>query len=912
MNQRSDTEKNNVRPETWKPKWLIRIERTMKELFSDIDRLHKLKHMKTMKKEKLIAKYRLTDKNLQETIEICKQKLQAMKARRIRYLKANERKQQNKDFKFNRKKLFKEILGKGKTSDDVPDKDECERFWKNIWGTSVDDEFDDLLLRRVANKVKDNHKQEPCLITMAELTEQFRRTTNWIAAVIDGIHGFWIKNLTAFHNKILELMNRILNERMQIPTLLTTGRTVLIQKDQAKGNQAANYRPITCLPILWKTLTGILAGKVYKHLEVNNLIPEMQKGCIRRSRATKDQLIIDQQILKDAKTRKKNLSMCWIDYQKAYDMVPHSWILKVMRAYGIADNIVEVIATTMKEWNVWLYHKKERLCNIAIKRGIFQGDALSPIMFIMTLFPLSHVTLNNQMGYLMKTDNINSDPNMAVNKVRINHLLYMDDIKLYAQSEEQLHRLVDAVKGYSDTMKMRFGLDKCKIVNVSHGKLSTSSDAYEMDKGEKIEALVRESDSYKYLGILQLNDMKNEEMKTKVEQEYTKRVRAILKTQLYAKNKIQAINSLAIPVIKYTGYILQWTKAELQQLDRQTRKLLTMYRGLSKRADVDRIYTKRIDGGRGLVSVEEAIMVEEASVERYRQKSKQNVIHIRLCEAEGKNIKDLKDSIQRQRRDGWGSKRMHGEYMRRLEEGIDINQTFQWLVNGQLSIETEGMLTAAQDQAIQTRAIAKRIYGIGTTDKCRLCDKAVETVMHVLAECSQIAQSEYLVRHNQVARYVHWRLLENHGFIVDGQQWFQHEPTAVVENENAKILWDFNIYTDHVITARRPDIVVLDKASHSGLIIDINCPNDANVCKNEKEKRQKYTELKIELERLWEMHLEIVPIVVGCLGAVSKNLGSCLTRIGLTAKEEQKLQEITLLASARILRRCVTQAGTPL
>ena len=120
------------------------------------------------------------------------------------------------------------------------------------------------------------------------------------------------------------------------------------------------------------------------------------------------------------------------------------------------------------------------------------------------------------------------------------------------------------------------------------------------------------------------------------------------------------------------------------------------------------------------------------------------------------------------------------------------------------------------------------------------------------------------------------------------------------------------ILTDNKISARRPDIVVMNKTTHTGSIIDINCPNDRNVCVNEIKKMHKYTELKIEIERIWKIHFEIIPIVIGCLGAVSKSLPYHLKRIGLNSRDIITLQDITLLSSCRILRMCVTQSGIPL
>ena len=66
-------------------------------------------------------------------------------------------------------------------------------------------------------------------------------------------------------------------------------------------------------------------------------MPWEQKGCAKRSRGTKDQLLIDN-VMRDCRTHKKNLVMGWIDYRKAYDMVPHSWIEEVTGMMEIADN----------------------------------------------------------------------------------------------------------------------------------------------------------------------------------------------------------------------------------------------------------------------------------------------------------------------------------------------------------------------------------------------------------------------------------------------------------------------------------------------------------------------------------------------------------------------------------------------
>ncbi|XP_047501185.1 uncharacterized protein LOC125047118 [Penaeus chinensis] len=112
---------------------------------------------------------------------------------------------------------------------------------------------------------------------------------------------------------------------------------------------------------MWKLLTGIMGKKLYQHLEGNGLLADQQKGCRKGSRGTKDQLLVDKAMLKNCRRRLTNLSMAWIDYKKAYDMVPHSWILKCLEIVGGAKNMITVISNSMVNWKTVLTSEEQIL-----------------------------------------------------------------------------------------------------------------------------------------------------------------------------------------------------------------------------------------------------------------------------------------------------------------------------------------------------------------------------------------------------------------------------------------------------------------------------------------------------------------------------------------------------------------------
>ncbi|XP_014679346.1 PREDICTED: uncharacterized protein LOC106819213 [Priapulus caudatus] len=130
-------------------------------------------------------------------------------------------------------------------------------------------------------------------------------------------------------------------------------------------------------------------------------------------------------IVSMTKKLKRNLGMAWIDYKKAFDSVPHSWILAAIKIYHVSPTIIQFMEATMKKWKTEMPLFTQGGClrteDISIKRGIFQFD--------------KHNT--------------------------ISYLLYMAFLKLFTKNEYELEQALVTVKAFSDDIKMEFGLGKC-------------------------------------------------------------------------------------------------------------------------------------------------------------------------------------------------------------------------------------------------------------------------------------------------------------------------------------------------------------------------------------------------------------------------------------------------------------------
>ena len=194
--------------------------------------------------------------------------------------------------------------------------------------------------------------------------------------------------------------------------------------------------------------------------------------------------------------------MAWINYKNVY-MVPHSWIMECLDLFGVAGNIKSLLVNSMGKWKVMLCSGNSEFGEIEIKRGIFQGDSLSPLLFVLAMIPLSLILRKAKAAC-----------EFSESKEKINHLLFMDDLKLYRRSEKGLDSLVQTLRVFSEDRGMKFGIEKCAMLVTEKGKI-VKSVGIELPDGKVIRSL-QEGESYKYLGILEADKFLEEKMKLDV------------------------------------------------------------------------------------------------------------------------------------------------------------------------------------------------------------------------------------------------------------------------------------------------------------------------------------------------------------------------------------------------------------
>ena len=115
-------------------------------------------------------------------------------------------------------------------------------------------------------------------------------------------------------------------------------------------------------------------------------------------------------------------------------MVTHSWIIPAMRMVSLGDNIMGPIKKSKNKWNTSLYADGKLFGSEPIRRRIFQGDSFSSLLFVITLLPLTQILKETRMWYQLEN-----------NDAKVNHLFFMDDLRLHGKNDKETDSLIKTV-----------------------------------------------------------------------------------------------------------------------------------------------------------------------------------------------------------------------------------------------------------------------------------------------------------------------------------------------------------------------------------------------------------------------------------------------------------------------------------
>ena len=125
----------------------------------------------------------------------------------------------------------------------------------------------------------------------------------------------------------------------------------------------------------YKLLTAV-ATIILQHVERNNIMPAEQCALAHRRRGCLDALLVNSMVSREAVKSKRNHSVAWIDYSKAFDRVPHKWLIKMLKYIRAPKPLRRTLASLIPLWKSKFCLGRGRTAvkvDIQYRHGLFQG-----------------------------------------------------------------------------------------------------------------------------------------------------------------------------------------------------------------------------------------------------------------------------------------------------------------------------------------------------------------------------------------------------------------------------------------------------------------------------------------------------------------------------------------------------------
>lgn len=786
----------------------------------------------------------------------------------------------------------------------------------------------------------------PKITENSEWQEVVSKMKPWKACGPDGIHAFWWRLNPASELLYKWVYSRLSNGE-KLPLWMSRGRAILLHKGGDRADPG-NFRTICCLNTCYKLLTGLMTKWLQRY--TNHCIPREQFAMRKGIWGCTQAHMLDSAVCMHAKVQKKDLSMAWIDFSKAFDSIPHKYLKWLLKNLNVPEGLRKAFNYLLKRGEITYEctgNDKVKVFSspLRIRNGVMQGDTLSPFLFCLGLAPVS-----SRLNYRIEP--------YRMDDAEITHTFYMDDLKIYSPNYRSLDNTLNTLENIIKSIGLRLNPKKCAQAHLFKGVLSTSH------RGPINYPIIDWNAPYKYLGIQQVIGPAHEQVFDRLETAIITKASSIFSSKMSIGQKVNCFNTMVVPVatyvfqncLDYTGKF-QTQTLRCRELDCKIRKVLYENKLKFKSCCSARLYIHPEKGGLGIKRLETEFLASkmyaltylclqkecEETLDFFKKmdaKGKRTIINDALKIAKERSInvclgqtglivdgeqtfevtitaralaRRVRHHTEKCDLDYWLSTTSGNRVTN--AKGIDPEKSCLWIKKGMTSGRVLRNIFGLQEYKLMNRTNPSARAKLKT---CRVCgpsngdiehpNAALETIVHIVSICPHWRDTLMVRRHNAVAREIYFELCKWAGLRTVH---YREIIEPIIENQNIRLCWDVRLATPISIKHNRPDITLFDKNTRTVYVCEIAVSwalTGEGLPQMEKRKYSKYAinsnlpedhtfpypageNLKNQLIELYGYRVEVLPIVVGVAGEVSLTLADQLKKLPIAHQRTEHLIE---------------------
>ena len=653
------------------------------------------------------------------------------------------------------------------------------------------------------------------------------------------------------------------------PKLWLKNRTTLIPKAGKNDEDVKNWRPIT---------VGSMLGRVFSGLVDKNIRARIAQDVRQKGFTSDDGCKHNTMILKEAIVRMKMGEggvATVVDISKAFDTVPHEMIGSGLRRKGIPEHITGLVEDMYRGCTTEIKTVDELVC-IELKRGVKQGDPLSPLLFNLAIEPIIERLSNQTLG-------------IKVGNTRLAVLAFADDLIMIGKDRSEAQRQLRYLSEYLSSLGMGLAPEKCLAFQIrNRGKTWLIRDPGLEVSGSRI-PYTEPDGVFGYLGT-KYSPWCGLRKGTEVPI-IEKAIRGLRRLCLKPWQKLEILETYLLPRYVYGLTASPPGQTTLRLLDRAIRNQVKDILHLASSTVTGFFYTAKLNGGLGLVKFENLVQLSQVKTSIGVQNSVDPVLgevtqgnryeeSIRaLAENAGIEWPPTAEAVdlakrrkKRNEAEAWASSRTQGHGVKSFK-GDKIGN--MWLKNPSLMkssrfIDAIRLRTNTFGTRVAMARANKRLITV-----CRRCGEHQETLGHILGQCVNTKPAR-IKRHDDIVDFLAGALSKR-GTVIK-------EPTMTDNGE-----------------LKKPDIVY----HHDGIVkvldVTVVYEKDNYLANAAKVKRDKYDGVaKQMMQRLSGRSCEVMPIVIGSRGTIPKDTRVALKALGFPVRDILTVSLMALRSSVDI------------
>ena len=707
----------------------------------------------------------------------------------------------------------------------------------------------------------------------------------------DGIMYGILQKLPSSHHFLATLFSKLLHSA-DPPVEWSSSVVTLIHKN-GSTDDPKNFRMIALTSCIGKLHHQILAERIEEFAIQNGLInPEMQKAFLKGISGCIENNQVLHELVRDAKGRSKTIHITFFDLQDAFGSIEHELIHHVLEFYAFPTELKSYIKNLYSRLEGQVRCPQGLSSKFEFRRGVFQGDPLSPIIFLLVFNPVLKYlqSIEDQYGY-------------NLNGTRYISVPFADDFNLITGNKRTHQRIMNDIAVLTSSMNLTLKQSKCCSLSICRG---SPTEIEFVINGNTIHN-IREKPE-KFLGSWLTFHMKSDDAFSFVRNKLVNALECINSTHVRNEFKIAVLTRYSLPSLRYVLTVHDLTNTQLSALDGIVTKQIKEWLNIPAHGASPAILHSR-DGLQFKTVSElykECHVLAHASsrlgaddkvqnaldskvLRESKWSKKMSLCNAAVCEDYVEKSKDvnlkvtqskLKKTLCEEQTEFWRSKVeplvFQGDYLKLVElESGDL--TWRSIIfnlpKGVLSF-----ITRAAINALPTADNLRR-WGKKLNTRCKLCGNH-ETLLHILNNCKRaLEQERYNFRHDSIIKYIMSSLLTLK----------PSDSISCYADLRDHMINGGTVPPDILPTVQRPDLVIVNSANKSVMIGELTVPFETNITSARERKCEKYSSLVQDIISRG-FSCKLVCFEIGSRGLITKENKRQLTCIFKCVDKPSKMQ----------------------